>query len=155
MIARTAVFVALLAVPAVQAAAQTVNRPPPKQSAAPAEQPKAAPAPQPPSAGGGDDAPPYEPELLRLSEMLGALHHLRAVCGAGDAALWRDRMAQLLDAEAGASTRRARLAGAFNSGFQSYRRSYQTCTPAAQYVVRGFLAESAQLARGVAARYSN
>jgi uncharacterized protein (TIGR02301 family) len=101
------------------------------------------------------DAPPYEPELLRLSEMLGALHHLRAICASQDAPKWRDSMVRLMQTEATTPGRRARLAGAFNAGFQAYRRSYQSCTPAAELVIRRFLAEGAKIARDVAARYGN
>lgn len=154
MNARTLLLLAAFALATAPAFAQTTPTPrsAPRQSTTPVSPP---PAPQPPPGQTQGDAPPYEPELLRLAEMLGALHHLRAVCGAGDAQLWRDRMSQLLQAEAATPARRARLAGAFNSGFESYQRSYQSCTPAAQYVIRQFLSESAQLARGVAARYSN
>lgn len=156
---RALLFALAAGLAAAPAPAQQPSRPPARPSAAvPAKPEPAKPeAPEPPasSAQPQNDAPPYEADLLRLADMLGALHHLRAVCSAADAALWRDRMNQLLEAEATTSTRRARLAGAFNAGYQTYRRSYSTCTPAAQYVIRRFLAESAELARNVAARYGN
>ena len=44
--------------------------------------------------------PPYEPQLLRLSEILGALAFLRPLCGGNDERDWRARMTQLIDAEA-------------------------------------------------------
>ena len=44
------------------------------------------------------DAPaPFDADLARLSEILGALHYLRAVCGANDGAKWRNEMQALLE----------------------------------------------------------
>ena len=48
------------------------------------------------------DAPaaqPYDDQLLRLSEILGAVHYLRELCHAGEGTLWRDQMQALLDSE--------------------------------------------------------
>jgi uncharacterized protein (TIGR02301 family) len=101
----------------------------------------------------GDGLPPYEPQLERLAERLGTLTYLRGLCGHGDAAEWRNRMAALLDAEAKASSRRDRLAGAYNHGFRGYQATYRSCTPSAELVISRFLAESDQLARELATRY--
>lgn len=77
---------------------------------------------------------------------------MRDLCGVGDGAAWRDKMANLIAADAATGLRRERLAGSFNRGFQGYRLSYRTCTPAAQLVIGRSLAEgerlSATLARG-------
>src|SRR6266542_3498208 len=43
---------------------------------------------------------PYESDLQRLSEILGALHYLRDICGAREGQIWRNEMQALLDAEA-------------------------------------------------------
>ena len=43
---------------------------------------------------------PFEPDLMRLSEILGALQYLRALCGANEGQKWREQMQALLDAEA-------------------------------------------------------
>lgn len=85
--------------------------------------------------------------------MLGALHHLRGVCGARDAATWRDRMAALLESEGIVPERRDRLAGAFNASYGSWARSYRTCTPAAEVAVRRFLGDASKIAADVTARY--
>lgn len=114
----------------------------PPQEQQPAPQP---PAPPPP--------PPYEPQMLRLAEIMGALHHLRTVCGAGDANVWRDRMAALIEAEAPSPERRDRLAGAFNASFRTWARSYRTCTPAAELAVKRFLDEAGKIAADVKTRY--
>ena len=122
--------------------------------------PSSPPLPPIPSPGGGsetgadDPLPPYEPQLERLSEMLGTLTYLRSLCGKGDAAEWRKRMTILLDAEAKGESRRDRLAGAYNRGFRGYQATYHTCTPSADLVINRFLAESDRLARDLTARFS-
>jgi uncharacterized protein (TIGR02301 family) len=97
--------------------------------------------------------PPYEPQLLRLSEILGALAYLRDVCGARDGDAWRAKMSALLDAEAKSQTRRERLAGAFNRGFRGYEVIYRTCTPNAETVITRYLNEGGRIARDINYRY--
>lgn len=98
---------------------------------------------------GAQDARPYDDKLLRLSEVLGAVHYLRELCGADEGQLWRDRMRELMDAEGTTALRRARLTRSFNKGYQGYSRTYRTCTPSAQTAVTRFLAEATQIADGL------
>jgi uncharacterized protein (TIGR02301 family) len=58
---------------------------------------------------GGPDTRPYDERLLRLSEILGAVHYLRELCGSNDGQAWRDRMRELMDAEGSSALRRAKL----------------------------------------------
>jgi len=97
--------------------------------------------------------PPYEPELLRLSEILGALTYLRDICGAADAENWHSRMQALLDAEAKTETRKEHLAGAYNRGFHGYEVSYRVCTANARVIIKRFLAEGEKITHDVANRY--
>ena len=97
--------------------------------------------------------PPYEPQLLRLSEILGVLSYLRDICGARDGEAWRTKMAALLDVEAKTQTRRERLAGAFNRGFRGYEVIYRTCTPNAETVIARYLSEGERIARDISYRY--
>jgi uncharacterized protein (TIGR02301 family) len=99
--------------------------------------------------------PPYEKDVRRVSEILGALHYLRPLCGADDGAVWRDKMSALIEAEGGPPDRRERLAGAFNEGYSGYQLTYRTCTPSADLAVRRYLAEGAKLTREIATRHSN
>jgi uncharacterized protein (TIGR02301 family) len=55
------------------------------------------------------DTRPYDERLMRLSEILGAVHYLRELCGANDGQAWRDRMKELMDAEGSTALRRAKL----------------------------------------------
>jgi uncharacterized protein (TIGR02301 family) len=89
---------------------------------------------------------PYDEKLLRLTEVLGAVHFLRELCGGTDGQLWRERMRELLDAEGTSALRKARLTRAFNNGYRSYSRTYQTCTPSAQTAVAKFMGEAAEIA---------
>ena len=98
---------------------------------------------------------PYETELQRLSEILGALHYLRDLCGAREGQVWRNEMQALVDAEAPSGERRERLIANFNRGYRGFQQTYRTCTPAADYAIRRYLDEGARLARDITARYAN
>jgi uncharacterized protein (TIGR02301 family) len=95
---------------------------------------------------GAADSKPYDDRLMRLSEILGAVHYLRELCGANDGQVWRDRMKELMDAEGSTALRRAKLTRSFNSGYRSYSRTYNSCTPSAQTAISRFLAEGSEIA---------
>ena len=46
-----------------------------------------------------DTPPPYEPQMMRLAEILGGLSWLRNLCGHQDGREWQTRMKQVMDAE--------------------------------------------------------
>jgi uncharacterized protein (TIGR02301 family) len=92
---------------------------------------------------------PYDDKIMRLSEILGAVHYLRELCGANEGQYWRDRMRELSDAEGSSALRRAKLARAFNQGYRSYSRTYNTCSPSAQSAITRFLAEGTQISEGL------
>jgi uncharacterized protein (TIGR02301 family) len=102
-----------------------------------------------------DGAIALENELTRLSEILGALHYLRDLCGAKDGAKWRNDMQALLDSEAQTPARRAKLTASFNRGYRGFQQTYRTCTPSADLAVRRYLEEGARIAREITARYTN
>lgn len=93
----------------------------------------------------GADTKPYDDQLMRLSEILGAMHFLRELCSANDGTLWRDKMQKVLEVEGATALRRARLSRSFNKGYESYRRTYVTCTRTAQSSIARFLAEGVKL----------
>jgi uncharacterized protein (TIGR02301 family) len=97
--------------------------------------------------------PPYEPQLLRLAELMGALAYLRDLCGDSDSSAYHDKMASLLDADAKSQARKDRLAGAYNRSFRDYQISYRTCTPSAREIIERFLGETARLTTDLANRY--
>ena len=115
---------------------------------------RAPPAPAPSAPNPESAAPaPYEPELLRLSEIVGALAYLRDLCGFNDGAIWRGKMAALLQAAGDSPLRKERMAGAYNKGFRDYELIYRACTPNAHDVISRYLDEGAALTRDVATRY--
>ncbi len=128
------------------------------------EQPRAKPKPRAvkPAARPGDDLPPiipkessvppppddrpYDVKLMRLAEILGAVHYLRELCGAQEGQLWREQMRQILKNEGSTAARRAKLVNSFNDGYRGYRRTYRTCTSSATLAVTRFSTEGAQIA---------
>lgn len=97
----------------------------------------------------------YEADLIQLSELLGALHYLRPLCGGPEQGQWRAEMQALIDAAALPGDKRALLITSFNRGYTAYEQTYRTCTPAAQVAIRRFLDEGARLSRDIALRYGN
>jgi uncharacterized protein (TIGR02301 family) len=97
----------------------------------------------------------FDTNLERLSEILGSLHYLRALCGANEGPKWRNEMQALIDAEAQASDRRNRMIGAFNRGYRGFQQVYRTCTPPAKLAIRRYLDEGSKIARDITARFTN
>lgn len=98
---------------------------------------------------------PFDGELQRLSEILGALHYLRGICGANEGQKWRNEMQALIDAEAPSGDRRSRIVASFNRGYRGFQQTYRTCTPAADFAIRRYLDEGARISREITARYAN
>lgn len=96
------------------------------------------------------DAKPYDERLMRLSEILGAVHYLRELCGGTDGQLWREKMQELVNAEGSSALRKAKLTRSFNHGYRSYARTYAACTPSAQTAITRFIAEGAQISENLA-----
>ncbi|HEX3496527.1 MAG TPA: TIGR02301 family protein [Methylocella sp.] len=120
---------------------------PKKATAKPAPETKTAPAPE------AEPPRPYDPEFLRLAEILGALTYLDALCASNPQDDWRAKMQALLEADAKTASRKERLAGSYNRGFHDYERTYHMCTPNAQAIIGRFLAEGAGIAHEVVNRY--
>jgi uncharacterized protein (TIGR02301 family) len=106
--------------------------------------PKESSAPPPP------DDRPYDAKLLRLAEILGAVHYLRELCGAQEGQLWRDEMKEILKNEGSTAVRRAKLVNSFNDGYRGYRRTYRSCTSSATVAITRFSTEGAQIAMALA-----
>ena len=130
---------------------------------APQPQPQAQPRPVPPpgqspaqaQAPAQNTPAPYDRDLQRLSEILGALHFLRAICGSNEGQKWRNEAQTLIETEAPAGERRDLMIASFNRGYRAFQQSYRTCTPAADFVIRRYLVEGAKIAREITARYAN
>ena len=98
---------------------------------------------------------PYDSDLQRLAEIMGALHYLRPLCGTNDGQRWRNEMQALVDAEAPSGPRRGLIVTSFNRGYRGFQQSYRACTPAADTAIRRYLEEGSKIARDITARYAN
>jgi uncharacterized protein (TIGR02301 family) len=115
------------------------------------------PAPSPPPAvsvpAGPAAPPPYEDQLLRLAEILGAVQYLRQLCKSDDGDVWRQQMQKLIDVEQPDEERRARMVDRFNHGYGTYRSVYLECTAAAVEATGRYLEEGARITTDITARY--
>ena len=100
-------------------------------------------------------AAPFDGDLQRLSEILGALHYLRGLCGAKEGQKWRNEMQALIEAETSVGERRTRIVASFNRGYRSFQQTYRSCTPAADFAIRRYLEEGSKISREITARYAN
>lgn len=103
---------------------------------------------------GTAEQPPYEESLLRLSEVMGSIHYLRALCGANDGSQWRDKMNALLEVEADDADRRRKLVERFNRGYRSFASVYRECTASARSSTERYMSEGEALASDITSRYS-
>ncbi len=90
---------------------------------------------------------------MRLSEVLGALHFLRPLCGHEDTPSWRDQMTTFLDAETLDENRRRRFIERFNQGHRGFSSVYRSCTPSARLAMEQYVSEGSTLIRDVTSRY--
>lgn len=97
--------------------------------------------------------PPYEQQLQRLSEILGALHYLRELCGAAEGQQWREEMQALIEAEEPTPERRARLVDRFNLGYSGFASVYRNCTEAATLAIDRYMREGSRISQDIIARY--
>ena len=98
--------------------------------------------------------PAYDEQLLRLSEILGAIHYLRPLCGREDEKdAWRAEMSALIEAEQPDAVRRARMVDSFNRGYEGFHSVYRTCTAAASESADRYLREGAKIAADITVRY--
>jgi uncharacterized protein (TIGR02301 family) len=134
--------------PAPRSPAQAPARPP-WQTPVPA-QPAGPPQPPP-----QEQPAPYDRDLQRLSEILGALHFLRGICNNTEGQKWRTEAQALIEAEAPTGDRHDQMVASFNRGYRGFQQSYRSCTPEAGVVIRRYLEEGAHIAREITARYAN
>ncbi len=98
---------------------------------------------------------PYEAQLVRLSEVIGALAFLRDLCGQKDGEEWRMKMSALLDADAPSGSRHDKYVAAFNRGFRGYELTYRACTPNARIATARYLDEAASISRDLTYRFGS
>jgi uncharacterized protein (TIGR02301 family) len=92
---------------------------------------------------------PYDDKLMRLAEILGAIHYLRELCLAEEGQIWRKQMTALVDAEGTTAKRRSRLVRNFNRGYKGYQRTYRSCTRPATLAIKRFMKEGYELSKTI------
>ncbi|MEL7429268.1 MAG: TIGR02301 family protein [Pseudomonadota bacterium] len=97
--------------------------------------------------------PAYDEQMMRLSEILGALHYLRELCGADEGQLWREQMQNMIEQEEPTAERRAMMIARFNRGFRGFQETYRECTNAALEANNRYVFEGAKLAGEIPGRY--
>lgn len=97
--------------------------------------------------------PAYDNQMMRLSEVLGALHYLRNLCGANEGLLWRDQMANIIENEEPTQERKAEMTARFNRGYRSFQETYRACTPVAVEAVNAYLREGKKLSGEIPSRF--
>lgn len=95
-------------------------------------------------------ADPMSDGFVRLAEILGAAHHLRTICHAGEGALWRDKMIEFLEAAGADAAGREALIAHFNAAYRRAGTAYSDCTAAAATEASRLLDEGRRLAAGLA-----
>ena len=89
--------------------------------------------------------PPYQNQLLRLSELIGSIHFLSLVCRPDEPQVWYDKMQDILKVEGNTTLQRARLVERFNSGFKSFQSVYRKCSPSAETLLDQYLDEGEKI----------
>jgi uncharacterized protein (TIGR02301 family) len=99
---------------------------------------------------------PYDIQLARLSEILGALEYIEGLCKNATPNDWRSDMSQLLQAEAANEPlRHERLTAAYNRGYRSFASVYTDCTSNAKLAEKAYRNEGATLSQEITSRFGN
>ncbi|MEX0838681.1 MAG: TIGR02301 family protein, partial [Parvibaculum sp.] len=91
-------------------------------------------------------------EMFRLAEVLGAVHHLRTVCGTREGQLWRNKMIEMMGAVGPEEKDRQELIARFNDAFHNTRNRYSTCSRSAAGQSDKLFEEGQRIARDLAAK---
>jgi uncharacterized protein (TIGR02301 family) len=96
--------------------------------------------------------PVYQAELLRFSEVVGAVSYLDRLCG-GAGGYWRQSMEQLLKAQGLAGPERRPYVQAFNRGERTFSVVHTICTDRARTILTHYMDEGQALAERITARF--
>lgn len=89
--------------------------------------------------------PPYDAELLRLSEILGSMHFLSLICRPDDGQIWHEKMQEVLATEGDTPLQKAKLVERFNFGFSGFQSTYRKCTASASIALDRYAREGQQI----------
>lgn len=99
---------------------------------------------------------PYDQQLARLSEILGALQYIEGLCKSASPNDWRTDMTALLAAEAANEPARLeKFTAAFNRGYRAFAAVYTACTQNAKLAENAYRHEGATLSQEMTSRFGN
>ena len=96
----------------------------------------------------------YRADMVRLAEVLGAVHLLREKCGSREGQMWRRKMLEMLDIEASDKKERDMLVNHFNRSYYAMRVNHSRCSMRTISEMNAYIDEGAALA-GRLARTAN
>lgn len=100
--------------------------------------------------------PPYERPLIELSEAIGSLAFLTALCSpTGEPNAWQRRMESLIESEGQVVSTREKMMGAFNQGFLAFQTAHRDCSPAARAARSLLVKDAARTARDIERRWGS
>lgn len=70
----------------------------------------------------------FPAKAVQLAEILGAVHHLRALCDTNEGQIWRNKMIEMIERLKPDEAGRQRLVKHFNDAYYRYRNTYPACT---------------------------
>jgi len=97
--------------------------------------------------------PPYQQEMERLANIMGALYHLDELC-LNSTIDWRQEFADLMELDEVDEDRQERLTAAFNNGYLDFSRLHVRCTANAETVTRRFVVEGAEITKNIHTRFA-
>ena len=97
-----------------------------------------------------DEQPPFEDDLLRLAEIIGALEYLHPLCARQKAGVWKVEMANLLDSVGADPARRARHIAHYNQAYARFTQLHRSCTEVTTKIVDIYEKEAIVLTRQMA-----
>lgn len=89
--------------------------------------------------------------VTQLAEVLGAVHHLRTLCGTNEGQLWRNKMIEMMGSLRPAEAEKQALIKHFNDAYYRYRNAYPNCTPTAATQADRLMRDGHRLAEELAA----
>jgi uncharacterized protein (TIGR02301 family) len=96
---------------------------------------------------------PYDADLMRLSEILGALTWLDGLCGSPEPGAWRASMERIIVAQRMDGDERRRYVDVFNRGHRTFAAVHRGCTAQTRFVIDRYMREGVQLVARLEQRF--
>ena len=87
--------------------------------------------------------------LLKLAEILGAVHHLRGICVAEETQTWRQSMIRLIETQDAPEWLADQMIDRFNQGYYREQSNYPVCDAASERRAVRLANEGARLAKSL------